>query len=703
MGKTDLKISGTAPDEAYAQKRERMAAYSREQSKSGRDIGAPPSVVDPERKSLCERDFRKFCETYFPHSFSLEWSPDHLKVIDRIERSVLEGGLFSVAMPRGTGKTTLCETACLWAILYGHREFVALIGSEQAQATQMLDSIKSEIENSDELMEDFPEVCHPIRALEGINQRASGQTIEGVQTRMTWTASKIVLPTVKGSKASGSAVRVCGITGTIRGMKHKRADGTSIRPSLVLIDDPQSDESAMSPSQCATRERVLAGAILGLAGPGQKIAGLMPLTVVRRGDMADRILDREKHPDWQGERTKMVYSFPDNEKLWEEYASIRRQSLRDGIGLGPATDFYCERREEMDKGSEVAWPVRYNHDELSAIQHAMNLKFQDEHAFFAEYQNEPLSNEPGDELSLDAEDIASKLNNHDRGVAPLGCTKITEFIDVQGKALYWCVVGWEDDFTGYVLDYGVYPDQGTRNMSLREVRTTITDAAPGAGQEGAIYKALEALTGRHLSKEWEQDGGGVLRVDRCLIDANWGLSTDVVYQFCRQSPHARTVMPSHGRGIGASGKPLNQYTPKRGERTGLHWRVPAPTGRRAVRHVLFDANYWKTFCHARLAMAMGDPGSLSLYGNSEREHRAFADQLTAEYCVRTEGRGRVVDEWRLRADGMDNHFLDCIVGCAVAASMEGANLYGETEKQRKARRVQAIDPSKRKRIRPKGR
>ena len=93
-------------------------------------------------------------------------------------------------------------------------------------------------------------------------------------------------------------------------MKHKRVDGQSVRPSLVLIDDPQTDESARSPSQCETRERILAGAILGLAGPGKKIAGLMTITVVRPEDMADRLLDREKHPQWQGERTRMVYSFP---------------------------------------------------------------------------------------------------------------------------------------------------------------------------------------------------------------------------------------------------------------------------------------------------------------------------------------------------------------------------------------------------------
>jgi hypothetical protein len=87
---------------------------------------------------------------------------------------------------------------------------------------------------------------------------------------MTWTNSEIVIATIPGSNSSGGIIRVAGITGRIRGMKFKRPDGKTIRPELVIIDDPQTDESAQSLVQCAKRERVLAGAILGLAGTGQE-------------------------------------------------------------------------------------------------------------------------------------------------------------------------------------------------------------------------------------------------------------------------------------------------------------------------------------------------------------------------------------------------------------------------------------------------
>ena len=681
----NLSESGPDPTEAedYEAYRDRKAREARAISLSGRDIGDLPEVADSVRKDRARNDFRFFCETYFPQTFHLRWSADHLKVIAKIEQAVLEGGLFAMAMPRGSGKTSLCEIACLWAMLFGHRGFVALIGSDEEHAADMLDSIKAELENSDVLAADFPEICHPIRSLEGITQRAAGQLYRGKQTHIGWTAKEIVLPTIapdgEPSAASGAIIRVAGITGRIRGMKFKRADGQSVRPSLVLIDDPQTDESARSPSQCANRERVLAGAVLGLAGPGEKIAGLMTVTVVRPDDLADRLLDRDKHPQWQGERTKMMYSFPSDEALWAKYAEIRADGLRNDRGLKAATAFYKRNRKAMDAGAEIAWPERYNHDELSAIQHAMNLRLQNEAAFFAEYQNEPLPEVAADDDLLTVDQIASKLSGHTRGQVPLGCSHLTMFIDVQGKALFWLVAAWEDDFTGHVIDYGTEPDQQAGDagyFTLRDIRKTLAMSAPRAGVEGAIYAGLERLCDRLLGREWKRDDGAAVRIDRCLIDANWGTSTDVVYQFCRQSPHASLLLPSHGRYVGASSIPFSDYKRKRGERIGLNWRVPMVTGKRAVRHVVFDTNFWKSFVHARLAVPMGDPGALALFGHKPETHRLIAEHLTAEYRVKTEGRGRTVDEWKLRVAGIDNHWLDCLVGSAVAASMQGAVLFG---------------------------
>jgi hypothetical protein len=676
----------------YAAHKDRARQRNLELSLSGRDIGERPAVVNAERKARAEHDFRFFCEQYLSQTIRLPWSPDHLKVIAKIERAVLEGGLFAMAMPRGSGKTSICETACLWALVCGHREFVALIGSDEDHAENMLDSIKVELETNDLLLDDFPEICFAIRALEGIHQRAAGQLYQGKPTHIGWTAKEVVLPTISGSRASGSIIRVAGITGRIRGMKHTRADGSSVRPALVLIDDPQTDESARSPSQCAARERILAGAILGLAGPGRKIAGLMALTVVRPEDLADRILDRDQHPQWLGERTKMIYAFPSNDALWARYADLWRAGLREDRGTGEATEFYREHREQMDAGAVVAWPERHHPDELSAIQHAMNLRLdRGDAAFWAEYQNEPLPGVQADDELLTVEQIMAKTNGQPRGEVPLAATNATMFVDVQAKALFWLAAAWEDDFTGCVIDYGTEPDQRAEYFTLRDIRKTLTSAAPRAGLEGALYAGLERLTERTLGREWQREDGTTVRIDRCLIDANWGQSTNVVYQFCRQSRHAGLLLPSHGRYVGASSIPLADYQRRPGDRVGLNWRLPGTAGRRSVRHVIFDTNFWKSLLHARLAVSMGDPGCLSLFGQKPERHRLLAEHLTAEYRVRTQGRGRTVDEWKLRADGRDNHWLDCLVGSAVAGSIQGATLPGMDSKPASRRTIRLSD------------
>ena len=664
----------TSGARSYEDRRNAERDRQAEQSLAGRDIGQLPEVVNPNRKAACERNFQLFCESYFPETYSLAWSPDHLKVIEKIETAVLRGGLFALALPRGSGKTTITESAALWSMLYGHREFVVLIGATESAALELLDSLKTELEVNERLAEDFPEVCYPVAQLEGIANRCAGQLYKGERTRITWTSNEIVLPTVEGSKASGIIVRVAGITGRIRGMKFKRSDGRNVRPSLVVIDDPQTSESAGSLEQTRKRVRVLAGDILGLAGPGQKISGIMPCTIIRPGDMADIILNRNTHPDWNGEKTRMVYRFPTNMKLWEEYAEIRAEALRTEGNFQKATEFYLANREAMDAGAEVSWEARFNHDEVSALQHAMNLKFQDEQAFQSEYQNDPLPDDTADDSLLSVDEICAKINGLARRRVPLKCDRLTMFVDVQKALLFYVVIAWAEDFTGAVIDYGSWPDQHRHEYSLADANPSIQTLFPKAGFEGALYAALSALTDECLGREWEREDGAVLKIERALVDANWGQSTDVVYQFCRQSSHAGVILPSHGRYVGASSKPMTEYRKQQGDRLGFNWMIPNVAGKRAIRHVIYDTNYWKSFIHARLAVPVGDKGSLTLYGRIPGAHQLFAEHLTAEYRVKTQGRGRTVDEWKLKPQSHDNHFLDCVAGCAVCGSMLGASL-----------------------------
>jgi hypothetical protein len=650
--------------ERYEDIKARTGERARRVSAAGRDIGSPPAVVDPARRDSCRLDFRLFCETYAAESFPLAWSPDHLTAIGKIEAAVLRGELFAFAMPRGSGKTTLCEWACLWALLNGHRQFIVLIGSDQAIAEQMLDSIKSHLEQNDLLAADYPEATYPIRALEGINARARGQTIDGTPTKIEWTADQITLATVPGGASSGAAVRVAGITGRIRGLRHTRPDGKTIRPDLVLIDDPQTDESAASPSQCATRERTLSGAILGLAGPGKTIAGLCTVTVIRTDDLADRLLDRQRHPSWQGERTKLVYEWPDAEDAWSQYAELRREGQRDGTGTGAADEFYRQRQAEMDKGGRVAWTERKAAGDLSAIQHAWNLRIdRGEAAFNAEFQNAPLADDITTD-KLDKRQLALRATKIARGIVPAGHTKLTAFVDVQDRLLYWLVASWSESFGGHVVAYGSHPDQGASFFEAGSARKTLALATPGAGFEAALRAGLDETARLLLARDWQREDGVPMRISQLMVDANWGQSTAVVRNFARSSPFAASILPSRGKGVGASGTPMGPRK-NRGDRAGLNWLV-GKTAEGTQIEATYDTNFWKTFVSARLRLGLGDPEAIMLHSG---HHEMLIEHLVAEFPVRVEARGRSVDEWKSVA--RENHWWDCLVGCAVAASITG--------------------------------
>jgi hypothetical protein len=674
---------------AYAARKDRSARDQAEMSRLGRDIGEIPPTANVQRCRQGRDSFEFFARTYFAKTFYLNWSPDHRKIIAKIETAVRDGGLFAMAMPRGSGKTSLAEVAAIWAILYGFRRFPFIVGSEETSALEILQSIKSELQNNQMLLEDFPEACLPIRALEGVSLRAKGQLYKGVRTQLEWRTNEIVLATIPGAVCSGAVLRVAGITGRVRGAKFKRPDGANERPDLVLVDDPQTDESAKSLTQCEERLRVLTKAVLGLAGPGKKISGVMPLTVIHQGDVADQILDRNKHPEWNGERTKLVYKFPTDEAKWEQYRKLRADGFRAGNVGKEATDFYAANQAAMDAGSETAWAERKKPNEVSAIQHAMNLRYDlGEEAFFSEYQNDPISQRETVSNILKAEQIMEKISHRPRGEIPAECSKLVAFIDVHKEALYWGVGAFEDGYSGTIIDYGTFPDQHRHHFRLNDIRRTLSSLLKSQSMEESIRGGLDALTADLLSREYKRDDGAVMKITRCPVDAQWGESRDVVYKFCRESPHSEVVIPSHGLFYGASSNPFGEYKRKRGDRIGHHWRVTITGEAVAQRRIQFDANYFKLFLHQRFAVPIGGRGCLTLFGDSPQDHLMFSEHCAAEDADLVSSKGRTVLEFKHNNKNRDNHFFDVGVGLLVAASECGISLKESSTPQ----------PGKRKRV-----
>ena len=668
---TMAPVSETRDD--YELMKERARVRNEERSRSGRDIGDIPPVAEPERRARCGEDLELFGATYFQALFYLPFAECHRKALRKMQRAIRRGGHFAHAMPRGFGKTTLAMIACLWAILYGYRRWACLIAASSTKGEALLDMLKIWLETNPLLLADFPEVCYPIRRLERIAGRAPGQLCNGQPTRIEWGASKIVLPTIAGSASSGAAISACGLKGSdIRGQLVALADGSSARPDLAVVDDPQTRESAFSTLQCDQREATLAGDVMGMAGPGRDIAVFVCVTVIAPNDLADRILDRRKHPEFQGERTQMVLAFPASEKLWQEYGRILSESLAaDGDG-SEATAFYRAHREEMDAGAEVAWPECFDRNEISGLQHAMNWMIRDRRSFMAECQNAPERDDTKHGAALTVELVCHKINGIARAVPAVRCQHITAAIDVHDAILYWIVAAWQTDFTGFVIDYGTYPQQPTAFFSQANPPVKLADKHRGARKEAVIVAGLGTLVDTLFAREYQREDGALFRVEKAAVDCKY--ETDSVKSFCRRSAHGAAIMPAMGYYLKPGLDWYSHFNKKPGGQTGYHWRIPPPED--GQRYVLGDSDHWKTWIAERLLVPAGDPGSLTLFGSAPREHEPFA-----EHCCAEEREWRQMGDagkwhWNQKQGRPDNHWWDALYWAAVCASLVGLTVPG---------------------------
>ena len=315
-------------------------------------------------------------------------------------------------------------------------------------------------------------------------------------------------------------------------------------------------------------------------------------------------------------------------------------------------------------------------DRLSALQYAYDWKIRDEAAFNAEAQQNPDHTDRFAQ-TLSVTDIASKVNRRPRGVLPFNATTVSGFIDVQGDSLWWLVLASGEGFTGSIIDYGVYPEQPGDMWYKGKLRRALIPALKADSIEAALHRGLTDLTNKLCGRDWIIEGTNetaVARMSRLMIDANWPVSTQIVYEVCRQSPFAAVMTPSHGHTMTAAQRPYSEHSKAPGQKIGNEWKLVRDPKKRPIPYCLIDTNYWKTFAFSRLATQPGGRGGFDLFGDDPKKHILLAQHFTSEYRVETEGRGRKVDQWNLPTDRPDNDWWDCLVGACVAASIEGVAL-----------------------------
>lgn len=677
------------PDDHGDRHRDRMAKRSRESHSEVAEVGPLPEIVNPERREACRVDLHKFLVEYFPETTGLSpLSEDHIVAIGRLQDVIINGGRFAECVYRGWAKTTIAENSCIWAGLYGYRRFIPLVGFDKDSARENLDSIKIELTNNDRLLEDFPEVCHPVRALEGKHQRCASQTIGGDLTGIIWTMSEIVFPTIPGSVSSGFCIRPTSLLSCKRGMKHKTLDGRQVRPDFVFMDDVQDDASAVSPSQTTKRINKFLKTVLRLSGHTASLAIFIAGTVITPYCFMSQISDAEQHPSINAMRVKMVKDWSKvHETLWlGQYAEIRNTFIRADPddrkrARREATAFYRENRAAMDDGCDVAWDQCYERgEELSAIQHAYNILIDDgPEVFAAECQNDPLAAFAGS-VQVDRSGLERIIGSLPRGVVPSWSQRVTTFTDIQGGILWFMVVAWGDTMRGAIIDYGSFPDQHRSYFTKSSARFAYTDKGSEGGFESQLYAALQTHSDRVMGAGYPQDGsaGANRQVDLGMIDINWPDSTDTGYRYINESQYRSRLRGSRGNGSGKRAvAPVSAWKKRDGDVKKWHL-IERYRDNHKSREVSYETDRYKTVAMNRLNTPAGGASTIEVFKDTPANHRMLLDHLTSEYS--TDG------EWAAKPN-QDNDLWDCLVGCAAGAVLSGISPPGlEPARKRKKRK-----------------
>lgn len=659
-----------------------------------------PETLD--RRLEAADSFKFFCETYGSEAFGLEWSPAHLEVIEKIEQSTLNSGSFALALPRGSGKSTLCHWAMIWSLLNGHVEYSLYIAADKGASSTRLASIKTTLRFNDELAKDYPEIILPIRFCSGEARKAGGQRFHGTTTELRWGSDKLIFPTLENYEAHApwySQVKpnftgildFASMESGLRGKAVERPDGRVIRPQLCVVDDPQTRESAASPAQVEKRLSILAGDIGFLGSPERPCGVLVPTTIVYEDDLSDQLMNHEKMPQYKGVRfgalDKMPWEEADTPEIekkitdfWEnEYREVRRFDLLDGTDH--ANKLYEDNRW-ADGNTTALWEARKNKDEVSAIQNCMNLYLKDAPAFFAEFMNQPAPLNQGMKPKLKPEDIIARQIEVPRNVVPAGMDFITVFADISLRCLWYSVVAFEKStYRAHVLNAGVWPDQNKSYVNLSGVKKTIHARNPDLEYSAALIEGLNDFVNEVLEVDYKDEGGRSIPVEAIGIDSGWGQEHDTVLQFCKRHAQSRMLYAMKGWGSTPLKKPLVDPEKKPDVPASLVGQWKMMPNRYGCTSIISDSNLWKSRVDNALRTPPSSRSALTIYGGRENGRlpniQMLAEQMTAEEGILVEGAGRQIEQWKVVHVGRDNHLFDSTVGCYILASIRGAEIQND--------------------------
>ena len=291
-------------------------------------------------------DMRVFMKAYFPNYCYAPFGRHHEEMFNCIPRGE-RGVRRNIVAPRGSAKSvTMCTIYPLHRICY--REYDELLGykpddfililSQTAEAAQdRVRSIKQELEQNEELIEDFGNFV--------------GSDTWGV--RRLHTANDVWIVSL-------------GRGGQIRGSLQRNK-----RPSLIISDDIDDTEKVGNPT-VRKKDHDWFNTDLQRAGNLDHTTNFINVDTIKHEESITSVLQRR--PKWKTlfyraveEPASIYHDDKDREALWKCWEKIfTDMTLSDAERESASEEFYLQNEEEMLRGVKLLWPEMISYKDVRA-------------------------------------------------------------------------------------------------------------------------------------------------------------------------------------------------------------------------------------------------------------------------------------------------------------------------------------------------
>lgn len=637
-----------------------------------------PQCRNPRRRELCLEDPERFLRTYLAKKFRQPFGRVHSRIVETIHDRAITGGKKAIAAPRGRGKSTIVKGMNIYLTARELVRFIVPICATTKLAGRIYKDYRDEWGKNELLYQDFPEICAPVRELEGAPQRAGRQHIDGHLTMINWSATDFLrLPRVPGdandylkslgrewSPYGGVKMTFAGLDAAFRGLNID-----DDRPDFLIIDDPETRESAKSHEQIEDRKDITQKDIEGLEGQDKPIAIVMITTLQNTFCYSAQFTDPEQMPAWEGERYGWVESWPERMDLWDDYIAKRKaaQAAGDRHGMA-AVAFYLANREAMDAGAVLladnfkaiatkdGRPAVY-----SAIQEAFN-KIADTNlaAFKSEYQNDPEEVGEDFKIRIQPHTVIGCESDFDRYSITADTTITVAGVDVRKTELHYVRIACGDSIKNQIADYDV------RSHGTSE--TTVEQA------EKLIFDGLTKLDTAWSENPLIDTNGTARGIDLVLVDKGWMGSWKEDGQkktWASQPVELYCMERGLRRCLPAKGAP-NYKSPAPGDLViiGDNWHMNRGAGaERSCTEVVWNAEHWHSLTEELFASEVAERFRLFVAGDGvHKGHERLSQHIRegAQDLLDLRKQGTANRKQKYRRD----HWWDAIAMALVARSIE---------------------------------